>query len=201
MYYMGWNLCVTVPWRNSIGLAVSDDGGKTFVRTAAAPIVDRSPLDPYSLSYPFVLKESDQWHMWYGSHLRWGATTEDMIHLIKYASSLDGNIWLRDGRVVITPISSAEYAFSRPAVLRNGVYHMWYAYRGDAYRIGYAQSPNGKSWKRLDGQAGIAPTPGSWDSDALAYPCVFDHGPNRYMLYCGNGYGRTGFGIAMLEAD
>lgn len=201
MYYMGWNLCITVPWRNSIGLAVSVDGGETFVRAAAAPIVDRSPVDPYSLSYPFVLKENDQWRMWYGSHLRWGPTTEDMVHLIKYASSPDGRTWVRDGRVVIEPVSAAEYAFSRPTVLRSGAYHMWYAYRGKAYQIGYAQSTDGKSWKRLDGEVGIEPTPGSWDSDSLAYPCVFDHGPDRYMLYCGNGYGRTGFGIATLDAD
>lgn len=201
IYYMGWNLCVTVPWRNSIGLAYSEDQGETFVRTAAAPIVDRSPVDPYSLSYPFVLKEGGQWHMWYGSHLRWGARTEDMIHMIKYASSTDGRTWVRDGRVVVEPSSDAEYAFSRPCVVRSSIYEMWYTYRGDAYRIGYSRSLDGASWERLDSHVGITPTPGAWDSDELAYPCVFDYGANRYMLYCGNGYGRTGFGIAALEAD
>lgn len=42
LYYLGWNLGVTVPWRNAIGLAVSVDGGEHFVRTSPAPIVDRS---------------------------------------------------------------------------------------------------------------------------------------------------------------
>jgi hypothetical protein len=201
MYYMGWNLGVTVPWRNSIGLAVSENGGETFVRTAPAPIVDRSAVDPYSLSYPAVLKVRDEWHMWYGSHLRWGPSTHDMIHLIKYATSLDGRSWVRDGRVVIEPSSPAEYAFSRPSVVRRDLYHMWYTYRGAAYRIGYAQSADGRSWQRFDGQAGIEPTAGEWDGESLSYPCVFDHGADRYMLYCGNGYGRTGFGLAVLEAD
>jgi len=33
----------------------------------------------------------------------------------------------------------------------------------------------------------------------ICYPYVFDHAGSRYMLYNGNGYGRTGFGIAILE--
>jgi hypothetical protein len=34
----------------------------------------------------------------------------------------------------------------------------------------------------------------------IEYPCVFDHKGARYMLYAGNGYGRTGFGLAVLES-
>jgi hypothetical protein len=33
----------------------------------------------------------------------------------------------------------------------------------------------------------------------VCYPCVFEHRGSKYMLYNGNGYGRTGFGIAVLE--
>ena len=38
-----------------------------------------------------------------------------------------------------------------------------------------------------------------WDADAVCYPCVFEHRGGKYMLYNGSGYGRTGFGIAVLE--
>jgi hypothetical protein len=31
-----------------------------------------------------------------------------------------------------------------------------------------------------------------------AYPFVFDEGGRRYMLYNGDGYGRTGIGLAVL---
>jgi hypothetical protein len=34
----------------------------------------------------------------------------------------------------------------------------------------------------------------------IEYPFVFDHGGARYMLYNGNGYGRSGVGLAVLEA-
>ena len=39
LYYSGWNRGVTVPYRNAVGIAVSDDDGDTFrapVRGAGA---------------------------------------------------------------------------------------------------------------------------------------------------------------------
>src|SRR5206468_11075677 len=44
-----------------------------------------------------------------------------------------------------------EYAIGRPCVRRDGDrYRMWYCYRGDAYRIGYAESADGLTWIRKD---------------------------------------------------
>ncbi len=34
------------------------------------------------------------------------------------------------------------------------------------------------------------------DSEMIAYPHVFDHRSDRHMLYCGDGFGSTGFGSA-----
>jgi hypothetical protein len=199
MYYMGWNLGVTVPWRNAIGLAISNDGGDHFDRVSIGPLVDRSMADPYSVSYPWVIRSEDQWNMWYGSNLHWGTTEADMFHMIKHATSTDGYVWSRDGQVAIQP-HEGEYAFARPSVIEyDGRYHMWYSYRGDTYRIGYAESKGGIEWIRRDSEVGIAPSPGNWDGDSLEYPCVFDHDGQLYLLYCGDGYGRTGFGLAVLE--
>ncbi len=33
----------------------------------------------------------------------------------------------------------------------------------------------------------------------ICYPFIFDHKGKRYMLYNGNDYGKTGFGLAVLE--
>jgi hypothetical protein len=49
--------------------------------------------------------------------------------------------------------------------------------------------------------SGLAVSQSGWDSESVAYPFVFDHAGRRYMLYNGNGYGLTGFGIAELEAE
>ena len=76
---------------------------------------------------------------------------------------------------------------------------MWYCSRGAAYRIGYAESADGVKWERLDAQAGITVSESGWDSEMTAYPWVFSHKSTNYMLYNGNGYGRTGIGLA--ESD
>jgi hypothetical protein len=199
LYYVGWNLGTTVPWRNSIGLAISTDGAKTFKKRSLAPIMDRSSVDPYSLSYPWVLAGPETWRMWYGSNLRWGASERDMDHVIKYAESDDGVNWRREGEISIPLSREGEYAIARPCVMcDNGVFRMWFAHRGDHYRLGYAESPDGSTWNR-DLRADLPEiSSNGWDSQMVTYPCVFDWKGARYMLYNGNGYGRSGFGIALL---
>ncbi len=200
LYYLGWNLGITVPWRNSIGLAISRSEDSGFVKYSNAPIVDRNGIDPYSISYPWVSREGLIWRMWYGSNLSWGARETDMEHVIKYAESSDGVKWNRTGIVCIDFKSEEEYAISRPCVLKDeGVYKMWYSYRGSHYRIGYAESEDGICWERKDEEVGIDVSPSGWDSEMIEYPFVFDYEGERYMLYNGNGYGKTGVGLAVLE--
>ena len=74
---------------------------------------------------------------------------------------------------------------------------MWYSYRGDSYRIGYAESLDGVHFDRRDDLVGIDVSDAGWDSKSIEYPNVFDHKENRYMLYNGNDYGLTGIGMAI----
>jgi hypothetical protein len=201
LYFLGWNLGVTVPWRNSIGLAISNNDSVNFVKYQKAPIIDRGPADPYSVSYPAVLREDGVWKMWYGSNLAWGALQSEMAHVIKYAESTDGIHWNRQNVIAIGFKNSNEYAISKPCVLKDqNKYKMWYSYRGTAYRIGYAESEDGKVWERMDDNAGIDVSESGWDSEMIEYPCVFDYNGERYMLYNGNRYGKTGMGLAVLES-
>lgn len=204
MYYLGWYLGVTVPFTNTIGLAISSENDMNFIRFSKAPIVDRDNVDPYSLSYPFVLKENNIWKMWYGAHLEWNREKTDrdygMYHLIKYAESEDGIEWHKKDVICIKPKSDDEYAFSKPCVLKeDNIYKMWYSYRGQKYKIGYAESKDGVNWSRKDEIAGIGTSEDGWDSEMVDYPFVFAHKGKKYMLYSGNGYGKSGFGIAILD--
>ena len=97
-------------------------------------------------------------------------------------------------------------AFSRPSILANkdGSLEMWVSYRGgpgDNYSIGYATSDDGLVWDWRPDEAGISTSAIGWDSEMISYPFVFDHRGERWMLYNGNGYGRSGFGLAVLEPN
>jgi len=201
LYYIGWNRSVSVPFRNALGVAVSEDSGATFTRSPG-PILDRGPHDPCFVASCCILPEEGGFRMWYVSGLQWehaGGSLQPRYH-IKHAFSPDGLEWYRDGTVCIDFATAGEHAISRPCVIReDGVYRMWYSHRGAAYRIGYAESGDGLTWTRLDDDVGLAPSKSGWDSEMVAYPYVFDHGGSRYMFYNGGGYGRTGVGWAVLE--
>jgi len=202
LYYLGWNLGVTVPWRNTIGVAISRDGERGFRKASRAPLLDRSDVDPFSISYPWVLKDEGRWRMWYGSNLSWGAKAESMAHVIKQAAGSGPLDWERRGDIAIPARSAAEYAISKPCVVRDGaLYRMWYSHRGDKYRIGYAESPDGSRWTRRDEAVGIDVSPSGWDSESIQYAHVFRHRGRLHMLYNGNDYGKSGIGLAICESE
>lgn len=203
-YYLGWNLAVTVPFRNSIGLAVSRNKQEPFekLHQGRAPILDRSISDPLTVSYPWVLRENNRWRMWYGSHLSWSDGKHEMVHVLKYAESEDGIAWSPLAAAVIPFKSTDEYAISRPCILKfQGVYRMWYSYRGNSYRIGYAESQDGITWQRRDEDAGIDVSASGWDSESIEYSSVFVYDNQLFMLYNGSKYGETGFGLAVFEGE
>ncbi len=202
LYYMGWNLAVTVPWKNAIGLAISKSQDQPFERYSTFPVVPLNETDPYTISYPWVSMEGRQFRMWYGSNLKWGPVKEDMLHILKYAESQDGINWQRDNKIIVGADSPAEYAMCRPCVVKaEDLYWMWFCSRGDKYRLHLAKSRDGVSWTRLGQDTGIDVSESGWDSDMIEYPCIFDHNDKRYLLYCGSAYGKTGFGLAVFEKD
>ncbi len=202
LYYIGWNLGVTVPFRNAIGLAISSNKELDFTKYSQGPILERNLSEPHFSASSCVMKENKSWRMWYLSCVKWRLVDGKPQHWynIKYAESEDGIHWIRNNIVCIDFKSDEEYAISRPSVIHdNNIYKMWYSYRGQAYRIGYAESEDGINWTRLDDQVGIDVSDFGWDSEMIEYPHVFDHKGQRYMLYNGNSFGKTGFGLAKLE--
>src|SRR3954464_3900550 len=193
LYYMGWHLTVSVPWQNALGLAVSNGPLDPFVRHSRFPIVPLDETDPYTISYPWVCNENGKFRMWYGSNIAWGPVKEDMRHLIKYAESDDGIHWARHNRIAIDFSGPEEYAICKPCVVKDqDCYRMWFCARGKAYRIYYAESDDGVTWRRQT-EPDLSVSETGWDSEMVEYPFVFDHAGARYMLYSGNTFGQTGF--------
>jgi hypothetical protein len=205
MYYTGWNRGARQPlWYGTIGLAVSEDRGRTFHKISPAPIMARSEFDPCLVASPCVMIDHGVWRMWYVSGFKW-EERDGCLHSfyhIKYAEAKDGVQWKRDGLVCIDH-RPGERNIARPCVMKeNGIYKMWYSYNaGQGYRIGYAESLDGYTWTRMDDEVNINVSPSGWDSNALAYPWVFSHEGEKYMLYNGNGFGKEGFGLAVEAAQ
>ncbi len=200
-YYSGITLAQTVPFRFFASVAVSDDGGRSARKLSSVPLLGMSEVDPYLTGSPCVLRSRERFRMWYTSGVRWDVVNGAPRHYyhIKYAESFDGIDWRRDGRVCVDFADSSEYVVARPCVRESdGRFLMWYSFRGDRYRIGYAESDDGLQWTRMDHLAGIESSPSGWDSEMVCYAFVFDHGGERYMLYNGNGYGASGIGLAKL---
>jgi hypothetical protein len=207
MYYIGWNRAIDVPFRNAIGVALSKDRGKIFSKAFNGPLLDRSIHDPCFVASCDILKEGDKFYMWYLSALKWVWTGKNWKHFyhIKHAISTDLITWTRSGRIAIDFSEPSEYAISTPRVIKDklGLYKMWYSYRGgkknQTYRIGYAESENGLTWIRKDDDIFLPLSRDGWDSEMICYPCLFEYKNDLYMLYNGNGYGKTGFGLAVLK--
>lgn len=175
-YFIGWNIGVNIPFRNSIGLAI--DGHKLY-----GPLKDRDLYDPYGVG------SCCDGLRYYLSVLGW--EKHDLRPRARY-HIVNGH----PHSVAITfKDPHKEWAIARPCVIGD---EMWYCYRGAEYRIGYATQKDG-IWTRRDEEAGIDVSESGFDCDAVCYPHVFDYEGSRYMLYNGGGYGKTGFGLAVFD--
>lgn len=210
LYYIGWNPQVNVSYRLSIGLAISDDFGKTFKKNSLGPILDRDVEEPFFNTAPFVLKIGDLWKMWYISCTGWNIINDypEPSYLVKSASSKDGIKWVRDNEICIGYDEHAE-AIGRPCIVqKEDVNEMFFSYRkitdyreikGEGYKIGKAVSNDLIHWTKKYEEAGICLSEDGWDSKMMEYCHVFTHKGIDYMLYNGNKFGLDGFGYAVRK--
>lgn len=198
LYYLGWK--IDGPrFSNSIGLALRRPGENVFTRNSSQPMLGVGGVDPLTLSYPWVMHTEWGWKMWYGSHESWETENFEMVHSLRCATSIDGLHWQRNAIPVLSlRFESGEFAMSRPCVIKHaGLYKMWFSHRAPGYRIGYAESEDCQHWFRSE--SNLSHSSSGWDSESVEYACVFEHNNRLYMLYNGNAYGRTGFGLAVAD--
>lgn len=205
MFYIGWNLSQSVPFRNSLGVARRPAGQQHFQKLHRGPILDRSPVDPGFIGSCDVVPNADEYLMYYLSCDEWELHESGLRHRynIKIAQSTNCLDWSRDGSIAIDYKDENEYALSTPRVMTSGNrWRMWFSYRGDRYKIGYAESEDGFSWTRYDHEMDHftkTPLAVGFDDEMQCYPFLFNFKGNTMMLYNGNGYGRSGIGTAVLQ--
>jgi hypothetical protein len=211
LYYTGWNTDKIISYKLAIGLAISDDGGISFNKVSEGPIMDRNLIECISLCQPHVIAEKDKWMMWYSSFTKWEMINGKLepFYNIKYAESGDGIRWENTGITCIDYDETCD-ALGNPFVFKeNNLYKMYFSFRRNidyrtnrsySYRIGYAESEDGITWKRIT-NSGIDVSKDGWDSEMICYPNLITIGNKRYMFYNGNGFGKTGFGYAISDIN
>lgn len=209
LYYVGWTRMQSVPYNWAIGLAVSTDGGYTFKRIGKGPVIGATNNEPYLHACPRVWRKSaENWIMWYQGGERWNNNHGHMesVYVTKFATSRDGINWNHTGQQVIPSVVNEECQTSAAVIEEDGMFHMFFSYRhgidfrnkDNGYRIGYASSADCQNWDRDDSKVGIKISEQGWDSEMICYPHVVKIEGKIYMFYCGNYFGRDGFGYAEL---
>jgi hypothetical protein len=205
LYYAGWQRGVGVRYFLFTGAAHSDDDGLTFQRVSQAPLLDRADGELHVRSSVLVQPRADEWRMWYAGGSGWvgDGRARKPRYALRVVDSRDGLAWPDVGRVCLEP-ESDELGFARPCVThRDGTFRMWYSWRALAgdYQLGYAESPDGLCWRRLDDRAGLERgTAGEWDGEMIGLSCLLEAPDRDLLFYNGNGYGAAGFGVAVAEA-
>lgn len=209
LYFCGWTRAVSTPYCWEIGLAKGTDG-KTFKKIGKGPVIGPTMEEPYLHACPQVYILDGVWHMFYLSGQRWiqGKQKMESQYLIVHATSEDGINWNRDPRPVIESKVEYESQTSAAIIKMDDKFHMFFCYRygldfresiGRGYALGYAYSEDLMNWIRDDSQVGISLSEDGWDSKMIAYPHIAQIDGKYYMFYCGNDFGKDGFGYAELE--
>ena len=203
---------VSVAGETGIGFAISNDNGKTFQKHGTGPLVSATTYEPFLIGDAFVRQYKGAFHMFYLFGKKWSEATREhpseRVYKIGHAASSDGIDWKKSGGSVIPDRIGEDECQALPTVIEiNGRYHMYFCYRqmtgfrnekGKGYRLGYAYSDNLVDWTRDDENAGIDLSESGWDANMMCYPNVFRCNNSVYLLYNGDDFGRSGFGIAKL---
>lgn len=196
LYYCGWNNFKSFKYNCNIGLAINNSG--KFNRISKAPLFNLNDVDPIGTASFSIIKNRNKYIMYYTSFDPWKKVNKEIIHnyFIKIATSSDGLKWSRNGKVAI-PLKKKEIAVAKPSVFKLGdQICMLFSARKKNYQIYFATSKDGFRFER--NRKAIRLKSGNWSSNSQCYPAYVDFGEKKFLLYCGNYYGKTGVGYAEI---
>ncbi|PIW36528.1 MAG: hypothetical protein COW24_04950 [Candidatus Kerfeldbacteria bacterium CG15_BIG_FIL_POST_REV_8_21_14_020_45_12] len=215
--YKMWYVGNGVFERAGIGYAESPDG-VTWSVSSASPVLEGRLIDPtlnQSLSWEdggfravSVIHDGNLYKMWYAAE----EYAEPKRMQIGYAESTDGIKWSKhSGNPVVTFDSAGSWdthSVSEPFVIKEGnSYKMWYTgypantdgSRAGISAIGYAESTNGKDWRRPQGVPVLQSKKKAWDSVRVSGPSIisYNNGTGYEMWFSGEtSQGRSQLGRA-----
>lgn len=205
MYYVGYHATAKENGApvHQIGLAESEDGGRTWRRVSHKPVIPRGEAgshDAFSASSASVLRVGKEWWLWYG-----GISQVPYLAGICLAISSDGVRFRKHDLNPVLPfnphIPGEAFICAKPHVhFDGGVFRMWYTSRGYGagtapgdYRICYAESLDGVHWERYPRNPVVTPSSAGWDHTMVEYAEVVRDEDRYHMYYCGDRYQSIGY--------
>jgi hypothetical protein len=202
MFYVGYERRPDVPYTLLTGLAVSDDGGESFHRISTEPLLAPAGEERYVRTAAYVTSDDARWRMWYIGGGDWihDGTKQLPIYSLRHLASDELSKWTGEGEILLAPdLADGVIGFGRPWVTAFGAAHemLISVRRTTGYRLVSGRSGDGLRWS-LGGE--VLPTgPERWDSEMVCYGATLVSGGDRYLVYNGNRFGSTGFGIAIED--
>ena len=207
MYYIGWSQRRDVPYHNTLGLAISEDG-VNWKKAFDGPVFGTSRKEPGYIGTAEILIEDGTWKMWYLSCRSWieNECRMEPIYDIKYAESKNGIDWDPLDKVCV-PLLDNEGGISAARIIKGEEYEIYFSVRGKinyrndkscSYRIKKSTSKDGTEWVRCP-EVEIDISEEGWDDFMVCYPSLVKTDTNLFMFYNGNGFGKTGIGYATKE--
>lgn len=209
MLYTGWARPPGAPYETWIGEARSDLRGEVFERVSSTPVLGPTLEEPILCNGAFTIRVGQEEHMFYSSALRWveHAGRQESHYVVMHASRTDKDDWSRDAVACIPRLHDMECQNAPTVVLRNGLFHMFFCHRHAVdfrnaqrgYKLGYAWSEDLKRWHRDDVAVALRGNCDEWENEMQCYPGLVDTEGSLFMFYCGNTFGKAGFGVAVIE--
>lgn len=175
LFYTGWNLKSSVPYGHAIGHAFFNENKNKFERIDEFPILDRGRNVPFLANSPFVIED----RMWFSNGSGWDGNFAK--YNIWQAKKINNN-WIVKKHL----FGGKNEAYSRVCFSRFGFLYSKKR-KNTCYEIFLHK--NGKNKKVIPRS-----TCDNWDFEMTCYPYFF----KDMVFYNGNGYGKTGVGVAKL---
>lgn len=203
MYYVGFQKVQRAKFLAFTGLAISEDGGNSFIRQSEAPIMDRANGATTIRAIHTALYEEGRWKVWFAVGDDWEIINGVPFpqYNIWYTESDDGIAFGNPSQLCVD-VAGDEYRIGRPSVYKMPDGYIMFYTKGSRsgldYYPGIAYSSNGIEWERRDSDFSLPLSPGGFDSMHLCYPRLINVKNRTYCFYNGNNMGAEGFGVAEL---
>jgi len=202
LLYVGWRRGPALtPYTLFTGLARSRDGGLSF-QAERQPLLGPAPGEGLFRTAASIARQGDGWRMVYiggDTFIDDAAGKRVPVYGLRELRSQDPLRWTGPGREVLAPDRAAgQIGFGRPVVWRpgGGAAALMLSIRTEAGYTLVETSLEALDAGRPDFTPVLAGPAEPWEAQMTCFgaPCVA--GDRELLFYNGNGFGRTGFGLA-----